>query len=167
MTDSFREVEQRIAITRKRLRGYPHEQVMLARLITHVQKRQTDLLNLALKAYDLNLVTYTALMMLYGSPDQTLTPSALSQATGEKPTNVTRVCDELLAKGLIERSAGTEDRRKVVLRLSVAGEQLVKQFQPDIWQTLEHLYGGFEPEQGRVLTSLLRQILLRLDQPAP
>lgn len=167
MTDSFHEVEQRITVTRKRLRGYPHQQVMLARLVAHVQKRQSDLCNLALKAYDLNMVTYTALMMLYGSPNQTLTPSELSQATGEKPTNVTRVCDELLAKGLIERSAGTEDRRKVVLRLSAAGEQLVKRFQPDIWQTLERLYGGFTDSQTQELTALLRQVLARLDQTAP
>lgn len=166
MTDSFHEVEQRIAITRKRLRGYPHEQVMLARLVAHVQKRQTDLCNLALKAHDLNMVTYTALMMLYGSPNQTLTPSELSQATGEKPTNVTRVCDELLARGLIERSAGTEDRRKVVLRLSAVGEALVKQFQPGIWQALEQLYGGFDAEQTQALTALLRQVLVRLDQTA-
>jgi len=166
MTDSFREVEQRVALTRKRLRGYPHEQVLLARLVTHVQKRQTDLCNAALKAHELNMVTYTALMMLYGAPEQTLTPSELSQATGEKPTNVTRVCDELLARGLIERSAGTADRRKVVLRLSPAGEALVGQIQPGIWQTLQQLYGGFDSEQTRTLTTLLRQVLAGTDAPS-
>jgi MarR family transcriptional repressor of emrRAB len=167
MSDSFRDVEQRIALTRKRLRGYPQQQVMLARLITHVQKRQTELCNAALKVHELNMVTYMALMMLYGSPEQTLTPSELSQATGEKPTNVTRVCDELLARGLIERSAGIEDRRKVVLRLSAAGEALVRQLQPGIWQSLEQLYGSFDEDQTQTLTSLLRQVLARLDQAGP
>lgn len=164
MSDSFHDVEQRIAQTRKRLRGYPHEQVMLARLIAHVHKRQTDLCNAALKAHALNMVTYTALMMLFGAPNQTLTPSELSQTTGEKPTNITRICDELLARGLIERSAGTADRRKVVLRLSAAGDALVRQVQPDIWQTLEQIYGGFDAGQTTALTALLRQTLQQLDQ---
>lgn len=165
MTDSFREVEQRVALTRKRLRGYPHEQVLLARLVTHVQKRQTDLCNAALKPHELNMVTYTALMMLYGSPEQTLTPSALSQATGEKPTNVTRVCDELLARGLIERSASTADRRQVVLRLSPAGEALIVALQPGIRQALQQLYGDFDAAQIAALTTLLRQVLVRTDAP--
>jgi MarR family transcriptional repressor of emrRAB len=161
--DSFTVVERRIANTRKRLRGYPQERATLARLVTHVQKRQTDLCNLVLKSYDLNFVTYTALMMMYGSADQTLTPSELSNATGEKPTNVTRICDELLRKGLLERSPGTEDRRRVVMRLTEKGEQLVKQFQPEIWKTLDRLYGGLSNQQVHALTTLLRQTITRLD----
>ena len=166
MNDRFREVEQRVALTRRRLRGYPQEQVLLARLVTHVQKRQTDLCNAALKGHDLNMVTYTALMMLFGSADQTLTPSALSQATGEKPTNVTRVCDELLARGLIERQPATDDRRKVVLRLTAAGDALVRQIQPGIWQALQQLYGTLDAGQLGTLTALLRQVLAASEGPA-
>jgi MarR family transcriptional repressor of emrRAB len=164
--DSFSEVDKRIEGTRRRLRGYPQEQVRLARLIIHVQKRQNELTNLVLKRYDLNYVTYTALMMMYGADDQTTTPSELSGATGEKPTNITRICDELLDKGLIERYPSTEDRRRVVLRLTRKGERLVEQFQPELWDTLERIFGGFNGGEMRQLSGLLRAMLARLDQDA-
>ena len=128
--DSFSLIERVIEVTGARLQGYPQERVLLARLVTHVQKRQNDLSNTVLKRFGLNYVTYTALMMMYGSDDQTSTPSELANVTGEKPTNVTRICDELLEQGLIERYPSTVDRRRVVLRLSRKGERLVEKFQP-------------------------------------
>ncbi|MBV8062620.1 MAG: MarR family transcriptional regulator [Nevskia sp.] len=164
--DSFSEVDKRIELTRRRLRGYPQEQVRLARLIIHVQKRQSDQINLILKRYGLNYVTYTALMMMYGSDDQTTTPSELSGVTGEKPTNITRICDELVEQGLIERYPSTDDRRRVVLRLTRKGERLVEQFQPDLWQALQRIFGGLGAAQTRQLTGLLRAVLARLDQDA-
>lgn len=164
--DSFNEVDKRIELTRRRLRGYPQEQVRLVRLINHVHKRQNDRTNLVLKRYDLNYVTHTAMMMMYGAEDQTTTPSELSEATGEKPTNVTRICDELLEKGLIERYPSTEDRRRVVLRLTRKGERLVEQLQPELWQSLEHVFGGFNAGEMRQLTGLLRAVLARLDRDA-
>ncbi|MBL6752307.1 MAG: MarR family transcriptional regulator [Nevskia sp.] len=163
---SFDAVERRIEFTRKRLRGYPHERVKLARLIAHLQKRQADMANAALKRYDLNYVTYTALMMMYGTEAQTLTPSDLRDATGEKPANVTRICDELVAAGLIERSASTADRRCVALRLTRKGEALVERFQPDLWQTMEQLYGGLSAAELRQVTDLLRRPLQRAEQGA-
>ncbi|GAC1620092.1 MAG: hypothetical protein NVS9B10_01450 [Nevskia sp.] len=162
----FGEVERRIATTRKRLRGYPHERVTVARLITHVQKRQSELINVVLKRHDLNYVTYTALMMMYGSDEQTLTASQLSQATGEKPNNITRICDELLGQGLIERYPGVEDRRRVVLRLTRKGAALVERFQPELWQMLERTFAAFEGTELRALTGLLRKMLARLDGDA-
>jgi MarR family transcriptional regulator, negative regulator of the multidrug operon emrRAB len=162
--DSFSLVEQRIEVTRRRLQGYPRDHALLARLITHVQKRQNDLSNAVLKRFGLNYVTYTALMMMYGAEDQTTTPSELAGATGEKPTNVTRICDELLQQGLIERFPSTTDRRRVVLRLSRKGERLVEKFQPELWQVLDRVYGGFSNADLRQLTALLRQTLTRLDQ---
>lgn len=163
-TDSFSVVERRIEVTRRRLQGYPRDHALLARLITHVQKRQNDLSNGVLKRFGLNYVTYTALMMMYGAEDQTTTPSELAGATGEKPTNITRICDELLEQGLIERYPSTTDRRRVVLRLSRKGERLVEKFQPELWQVLGRVYGGFSAADLRQLTALLRQTLTRLDQ---
>ncbi len=162
--DSFSDVEQRIEVTKRRLPGYPLEHARLARLITHIQKRQTELCNAVLKPYELNYVTYTALMMMYGSEQQTLTPSELSNATGEKPTNVTRICDELLHKGLIERYPSTEDRRRVVLRLTARGERQIEQFQPKIWETLNQLYGELNKTELRQITATLRRSLASLGE---
>lgn len=162
--DSFAPVERRIAGTRKRLRGYPQEHVALMRLINHVNKRQTEVCNRLLKRHGLNYVTYTALMMMYGAEDQATTPSELSIATGEKPTNITRICDELLAQGLIEREPSSADRRRVVLRLARKGERLCEQVQPELWSGMERTFGALGGGEQRRLGGLLRQLLARLDQ---
>jgi MarR family transcriptional repressor of emrRAB len=162
--DSFSAVDRRIEVTRRRLNNYPDQLVRLARLITHVQKRHNDMSNAVLRPYDLNYVTYTAMMMMYGSEDQTATPSELSDATGEKPTNITRICDELLRKELIERNPSTTDRRRVVLRLTRKGEQLAEQVQPALWQALQQTYGDLSGAELRQLTGLLRRPLRRMEQ---
>jgi MarR family transcriptional repressor of emrRAB len=162
--DSFTAVERRIEFTRRRLRGYPHERVKLARLVGHLQKRQTDLVNTALKGHGLNYVTFTSLMMMYGSDSQTLTPSDLRDATGEKPANITRICDELAGAGLIERSASTTDRRSVVLRLTRKGETLVERVQPELSATLERLYGGLSSVELRQVSEILRRPLEQFEQ---
>ncbi|MDR3415040.1 MAG: MarR family transcriptional regulator [Nevskia sp.] len=160
---SFAEVERYIEVTRQRLPGYPHERVKLARLVTHVQKRQSDLSNAVLKRHGLNYVKYTALMMMYGTPGRTLTPSTLSEGTGEKPANITRICDELLQQGLIERHPSAEDRRRVDLHLTREGERLIEKLQPELWQVWDEIYGCFNAAELRQLTRLLRKPLARLD----
>ena len=163
---SFAAAERRIEVTRRRLRDYPDQLVRLTRMITHLQKRHTDMANAVLRPYELNYVTYTAMMMMYGSEEQTATPSELSEATGEKPTNITRICDELLRKGLIERNPSTDDRRRVVVRLTREGERLVEQVQPELWRTLEQVYGGLSAAEQRQLIGLLRRPLQQLERLA-
>src|SRR5258708_32801426 len=114
----FSEVEQGVEAMRKRIAGYPSEVAALARLIIHIEKRQNDLCNAVLKAYELNLVEYNALMTLYVSKSDAVTASELGTATGEKPANITRICESLLRRNLTERTSHAADRRSVVMRLT-------------------------------------------------
>jgi len=107
-TGRLEDDERRLDVARRRLQGYPHELFTLARLVTRIQKRQVDLGNSILKPHRLNYVEYTALMALYGSEAQALTASELSDVTGEKSANITRLCDELVSKGLIDRDRGMD-----------------------------------------------------------
>src|SRR5260370_35168614 len=83
--------------------GYPSELAALGRLIIDIEKRQNDLCNAVLKAYELNLVEYNALMTLYVSKSNAVTASELATPPGEKPAHIPRICDHLLGETLIER----------------------------------------------------------------
>lgn len=165
--ETFKAVEQRIAIWRQRLPQYSFEHGTLTRLIAHIQKRISDHLNARLKAHGLNHVSYNTLMMIFGSPDGSISPTELSRATGEKPANLTRVCDELVARGLIERKPALSDRRGVVLRLHGNGERLLEEVLPQVRDALGQFYIGLSDTEMQQLRGLLHKVLANLEHDGP
>jgi len=74
---------------------------------------------------DVTLPQYRALVILSRDEPQTL--GALSEAIGLHPSSSTRLCDRLVSKGLIERSAATADRRETLIVLTSRGRDIVDQ----------------------------------------
>lgn len=74
--------------------------------------------------HELTLPQLRALVVL---DDATVTVKALAELLGIQPSTTTRLVDRLVAKGLIERVPGVEDRREVLLSLSRAGRRVVDQ----------------------------------------
>lgn len=162
--DSFAAVERNLETTRQRLPGFPHERIRLMRLICHMQRGIEQSCNSTLRPYGLNYSSYIALMMMYGSPDFSTTPSELSDATGEKRNNITRICDDLVNKGLMQREASQTDRRSVVLTLSQAGRDLLESIQPELWKPLDQTFGDFSQAEMKQLRQLLRKQLAGMDK---
>jgi len=162
--DSFSAAEARIAVSRQRLPNFPAQLSTLTRLGRHINKLSQESANLALRPHSLNLVAYNTLMMLYGTADDRLSPSQLADASGEKRTNITRICDELTEQGLIARVAGVDDRRSVVVSLTRRGIQLIESLQPVMTQLLRQMYSDFSAVELRELQRLLRKQLAQLDR---
>ena len=167
MTESFRETEARIAVIQRRSPGYPAQLVTLMRLTVHLQKRLQDRYNATLRSHDLSFVTYNALMMIYGTENEQLRVSRLAAATGEKAANVTRICDDLVARQLIRRAPDPQDRRAVVLCLTARGRRLLETVSPKMWALLKGSYAPFSPAQLDTLEKLLRQQLGAMEQDTP
>jgi DNA-binding MarR family transcriptional regulator len=72
---------------------------------------------------EVTLPRYRALVVLASRGPQR--PSELARALAVHPSTVTRLCDRLVAKGLVARSASPESRREVTLRLAPKGRRLV------------------------------------------
>ncbi len=137
---------------------------MLVRLIKHLYKRIHANANNLLKPYGISHPEYDILMMMYGTPGQSLTPTEVAEAASEKSANVTRLTDQLCEKGLISRSANIEDRRKITLTLTGEGEQLIERMLPDICDLLALEVSAIgEAEQLR-LEKLLKKMLEGLEK---
>ncbi|MDB5985860.1 MAG: MarR family transcriptional regulator, partial [Nevskia sp.] len=80
VTDSFSAAEACIAMTSQRLREFPAQHAALVRLSRHINKLSQESANQTLRPHGLNFVAYNALMMLYGSEDNRLSPSQLADA---------------------------------------------------------------------------------------
>ncbi|NID16243.1 MarR family winged helix-turn-helix transcriptional regulator [Luteibacter yeojuensis] len=155
----FAPTEARLDITRAKYPDFPREPAVLVRLIKHLFKEVHDEANAALRPYGLNHPEYNILMMLYGSSDNSMHPSALADAAGEKSANVTRLTTQLCEKGLIARSGTEADRRKVTLTLTPEGLALIADFLPDIVTLLHRQTRNLTVAEQGQLETLLKKML--------
>ncbi|HVJ38308.1 MAG TPA: MarR family transcriptional regulator [Stenotrophomonas sp.] len=162
---SFEPVERRLAVTCERYPAFPREPAVLVRLIKHLYKRIHANANGALKPFGISHPEYDVLMMMYGTPDQSLSPTEAAEAAGEKSANVTRLTDQLCEKGLIRRSSNEEDRRKVTLTLEPAGVALIERMLPDICVLLETELSGLGDAEQLRLETLLKKMLEGMEAP--
>jgi len=161
---SFLPTEQRLTVTRQRYPAFPRDPAVLIRLIRHIYKRVHDDANAMLRPYGINHPEYNLLMMLYGTEGNTMHPTELADAAGEKLANITRLTNELAHKGLIARNASDEDRRKVALTLTDDGVALIESFLPDVCALLEEQVEGIAQRDIAQLERLLKKFLDRLDR---
>lgn len=152
-------------MTCERYPAFPREPAVLVRLIKHLYKRIHANANGALKPFGISHPEYDVLMMMYGTPDQSLSPSEAAEAAGEKSANVTRLTDQLCEKGLIRRSSNEEDRRKVTLTLEPAGVALIERMLPDICVLLDTELSGLGDAEQLRLETLLKKMLDGMEAP--
>jgi MarR family transcriptional repressor of emrRAB len=160
---SFDNTAKRIARCTERMPDYPQQLVTLSRLAYHIQKRTQDQLSTAMKKYGMTSVSYTVLMVLYGSEDETQRASDLGEACSEKPANLTRICNELEQQGMIRRRFSTEDRRSVSISLTAVGRKRVEQVAPEYWEILQRTYDGISERDLRTHETLLKRQLANLE----
>jgi MarR family transcriptional repressor of emrRAB len=103
------------------------------------------------------------LAVLYGSENETSTASTLGEACMEKPANLTRVCNDLEAQGLISRGNRPGDRRCVMISLTDQGRSLIEQVMPEVWGRTTVAYDGLTPEELRLQERLFTRQLQNLD----
>ncbi len=160
---SFDQTERRVAHTCARYPAFPREPAVLVRLVKHLYKRVHANASGVLKEYGISPPEYEILMMLYGTPEQCITPTEVAEAASEKPANITRLTDSLCSKGLLSRTASPEDRRKVALTLQPAGIALIERLLPDVCAFLETETAALDAGEQQQLEKLLKKMLAGID----
>jgi MarR family transcriptional regulator, negative regulator of the multidrug operon emrRAB len=114
-----------------------------------------ELLNSELLPHGLNHVAYFAMMMLHANPEQLANPSELGAAIGETRANMTRICDDLVAKGWMNREPSSLDRRRIDLSLTQAGVDILRTVVPGLHARQQKVLGQFSRAEKDTLTALL------------
>lgn len=154
----FQQIES--AILNGRLAtGANSEDVVLFVLYKHVFKGLMELSNEVLKPAGLSQVSFMTLMALRTAPDNALNPSLLCEISGESRANMTRIGNELVGKGLIQRVPSVADRRRLVLSLTPAGQRLIRRLLPRLWGRLTPAFDVFSAAEKNLLTALLKRQL--------
>lgn len=81
----------------------------------------------------------------------------LAEELGAIPSSASRLCDRLVAAGLVTRRTGSVDRREVELRVSAEGQRLVDQLRDTRVAELATVLATMPPEGQRALLVGLRE----------
>ena len=82
----------------------------------------------------------------------------LADAAGIDPSNLATIANELCDRGLVARTRHEFDRRRYVLRLSIAGERLLRRTDDVIAAAEDDLLSPLGETQRAQLYALLRQL---------
>lgn len=114
--------------------------------------------NALLEPWELTLQQFNVLSILRGAepqghPIQEIGSRLISIAPG-----VTRLIDKLVARGLVSRAPGLEDRRQVICRITRAGLALLAEVDAPLLATDDALMAPLTGRDRRTLVRLLDRI---------
>jgi len=145
----------------------PSQAVKLIRFALFAQRQLEDHLTAILNKHGLNHSAWSLLMLTYSSPTQSITPSAASEALGQSRPHMTRMTDDLVARGWVERIQDSNDRRAIEIRVTAAGDLALRDLLPELWVEYQQMLSCFTPDESQDLCRLLRKWLISLEGGDP
>ncbi len=109
-------------------------------------------------AAEMGLSAIQANTLFHMDPDRALTMSAVAEAVGCGPSNLTGIVDKLEARGLVKRSAAPDDRRSKIVSMTADGVALRDRFVARLSEPAPWMLALAAPDQRRLL-DLLRKAL--------
>ena len=134
--------------------------VELSRLLVSVAYR-----SLEVPAEPLPLPQFRALTVL--ARQGPCSAGGLAEALDQVGSTVTRMCDKLVAAGLVTRQNRPDNRREVEVAITDAGRQLVDQVLDARAAELEQLLGRLRKPSRAALAKVLPELLTAADQHLP
>lgn len=162
MSFSQAQLANALKLLSDRLPAFSEHQTQSGRLLRIVTERLGSHLNESLKEYGINENLWFAMMAVYVSPNSEILPSQLSDLMDLTRTSATRLSDEMVNNGWVERHINQKDRRQIVLKLTPAGEAFIQQVWPNISNKNDEAWEDFTTEDYEKLEYLLTKLLKRL-----
>jgi Transcriptional regulators len=114
--------------------------------------------NQALKPFDLTEQQYNVLRILRGQHGETMSLFEIQDRMIQKMSNVSRLIDKLLQKGLVERKECKMNRRKVDIKITEAGLAILNEAEAPIQANFDEIAKNFNAEEAKMIAALLDQI---------
>lgn len=108
-------------------------------------------------SFDITPVQYASLVAIREHPGVDAT--RLSALIAFDRSTLGDVLERLKAKGWIERSGSSEDKRVKILRLSREGARILRQVEPAVVRTQDRILAPLKSEDRRRFMALLTQLV--------
>src|SRR5271163_4862190 len=147
-----------------RIPDLPITAMLLCRLIQYVGREMTAMLEQKIRPFGLAEAEFRVLTTLFSQPDGVAHPSDLCIRASQSPANMSRISDALVSRGLITRVLSVHDRRRMVLRVTEEGEELVRGLLPKLFTPLREMLKNFPESEQRQLIVLIKHLGVELEQ---
>ena len=101
---------------------------------------------------------FLTLIVMNRTPDEEINPSTLAEKIGVKRATMTGLLDGLERDGLVERLAHRQDRRKIGVRLTAKGRQVLDEMLPDYYRKIAKLMVNLTEKERLELLALLGKV---------
>jgi MarR family transcriptional repressor of emrRAB len=160
----YEKLEANLERLRARMSDLPKSSILLSRLMQHIGRGMASMLEIQIRPFGLSEAEFRVLTTLFSQPDGRAHPSDLCAKTSQSPANMSRISDALVGRDLITRLSSLHDRRKMVLRITEQGEELVRRLLPTMYGPLRELFKDFPENEQLNLIEQLKILSTNLDQ---
>ena len=158
------QLEDNLRSMGERMPDLPFTEVLLCRLMMYAGREMAAGLEQKIRPFGLSEPEFRVLTTLFSQPDGVAHPSDLCSRAAQSPANMSRISDELVSRDLITRVLSVHDRRRMVLRITDKGEELVRQLFPRMFRSLREMMSEFSEAEQRQMISQLKRLCAAMDQ---
>jgi MarR family transcriptional regulator, negative regulator of the multidrug operon emrRAB len=159
-------LEDNLRAMGSRMPDLPFTEVLLCRLIMYTGREMAADFEQKIRPFGLSEPEFRVLTTLFSQPDGVAHPSDLCSRASQSPANMSRISDALVSRDLITRVLSLQDRRRMVLRITEQGEDLVRQLFPKLFHSLRETMSEFPEAEQRQMIAQLKRLCARMDQDA-
>jgi len=160
----FRQLEANLERLRTQMPDLPVTSVLLSRLLIYLGRGMASKLEQQIRPFGLAEADFRVLTALMSQPDGAAHPGELCSSTAQSAANMSRISDALVSRDLITRVLSQHDRRKMVLRITESGEELVRRLLPPLFVPLFEMFADFPEEEQRQLIAQLKLLTSKLHE---
>lgn len=115
----------------------------------------SETLACVLKPFEMSIQQFNVLRILRGQKGQPANLSTLNERMVTKMSNTTRLVDKLLLKDYVSRTVCPSNRRKIEIRITCKGEEILKEMDIAIKNAENKLVAQLSAEELQLLNHLL------------
>lgn len=135
--------------------SFASTQEQLVLTVLHTASAMLSKHRVLLKPYGVTPEQFNILRILRGQQGKPIALRDISNRMIDKNSNTSRLVDKLLAKGLVQREACPEDRRRVDIVLTPSGRQLIEELKNIMDQEMSTLNGVWSESEAKKAILLL------------
>jgi MarR family transcriptional regulator, negative regulator of the multidrug operon emrRAB len=148
----------------KALVGLPMDGTTVVRLLRITQAGLGDFFEPVFRSMDLAENSFHVLCLLMSNESGTASPSELSDMVGTSRANMTRILEELVEDGWIERRTAPRDGRRHIISITAAGRRKVRDTIPRIAEPIQRAFSDLDAAELALLDKLLRRLIVSFDK---
>ena len=118
----------------------------------------TDQVGQVLKEFGITEPQYNVLRTLEQAKGQPLTVQQLLEKMVQRSSNITRIVDKLISKGLVERKECPSNRRKMDITITATGSKYLKKLDKKVVSFHEPLMKNLSKKELETVKTLIQKL---------